>query len=211
MGLLKVLIMMLLISNVSYIFFATSGKFLFIQYYSDPLNNKALSRDNILESISVCFFNLFYCVAHWIYSMKFWNISQKFSHIVGKTTYSAKKELAIEIFYYFVLFLNVAIPVFEAVAHLKDLPCFNVAFVMMVYIQIFSCVVLFDACRRITMVAKKLKNRSEINLPAMVAHLLAFTLYLAGVIYFYYTFLKKMDLTTFFRDETIKTVLSCLS
>jgi hypothetical protein len=61
------------------------------------------------------------------------------------------------------------------------------------------------------MVAKKMKNGCGINLAAMVAHLLAFTLYLAGVIYFYYTFLKNLSSNTFFRDETIKTVLSCLS
>jgi hypothetical protein len=95
MRLLKVLIMMLIISNVSYILFATSGKYLFIQYSSENPETKALSTDNILESISVCFFNVFYCVAHWIYSMKFWHISQKFGHIVTQTTPSARKEIAI--------------------------------------------------------------------------------------------------------------------
>jgi len=72
--------------------------------------------------------------------MKYWIVSYKLGE--GKMIRLAYA------FYYFVLILNVAICVFNAFEEGKDLKLYPLSFSLMIWIQVFSCVVLADGCRR---------------------------------------------------------------
>ena len=54
-----------------------------------------------------------YCSAHWIFAMKYWITSYR----LGK----GRNLSLVNVVYYFILILNIAIPAFEAVAEGMDL------------------------------------------------------------------------------------------
>ena len=74
-----------------------------------------------------------FCSVHWMFAMKYWIISYK---IAG-----GKKTNLANVAYYFVLLMNFAIPVFEAVEEGLDAKNFLASYQMLIWIQIFSCLV----------------------------------------------------------------------
>ncbi len=78
-------------------------------------------------------FNAFYCSAHWIFAMKYWTASYKLGQ--------GKMIRIVNVVYYFILILNIAICVFEAVEEGMDLKYFELSYAMLVWIQMFSCLV----------------------------------------------------------------------
>jgi len=50
-----------------------------------------------------------------------------------------------------------------------------------------SCLALFDACRRIVVVAVKNSEDIKVNVTAMFIHVSAYMIYLIGLLYFFIT------------------------
>ena len=50
-----------------------------------------------------------------------------------------------------------------------------------------SCLALFDACRRIVVVAGKNSEDIKVNVTAMFIHVSAYMIYLIGLLYFFIT------------------------
>jgi hypothetical protein len=88
--------------------------------------------------------------------------------------------------YYIVLFLNFAIPAFVAVIGVLNKEIFEKVFQMNVWIQVLSCLVLFDACRRMFVIIRR-DTVSGVNVRYLCFHIAVYLLYLAGIFYFYYT------------------------
>ena len=83
---------------------------------------------------------------------------------------------------------------------------------MLVCIQIFSCLVLFDACRRIYYVLKE--NNVGINNRAVSLHVMVYLIYLAGLLDFYFTIIKSIQTVTpksFLIQNSIREFLSMVS
>ena len=92
--------------------------------------------------------------------------------------------------YYVVLFLNFAIPAFVAIMGVLNEEIFDKVYQMNVWIQVLSCLVLFDACRRMFVIIRR-DTVSGVNVPYLCFHIAVYLLYLAGVLYFYYTAVAK--------------------
>ena len=104
------LTVMLLVSLLFY------SVFVFCECRKLSLKSTGTSTDEmrmkVLNTISSSCFGVYYalfCSAHWIFAMKYWMAS----YMLGE----GKKILLVHVFYYFVLALNVAIPVFVGVAY----------------------------------------------------------------------------------------------
>jgi hypothetical protein len=94
--------------------------------------------------------------------------------------------------YYLVLILNIAIPAFEAVAEGMELKRFNLSYAMLIWIQILSCLVQFDACRRFYVFINK-NTASGTNNLAVSLHVGVYMLYLSGLIYFYFVNIRHIE------------------
>ena len=125
---------------------------------------------------------MFYCAAHWVFAVKYWIISYK----LGGGTYLT---LANQI-YVFVLVLNLLIPVFFAVEAGMDLKNFALSYQLLIFIQVWSCLVQFDACRRFYIFINK-NTECGINIKMVCFHVSIYFLYLGGLIYFYFTFIMQ--------------------
>jgi len=62
------------------------------------------------------------------------------------------------------------------------------SYAMLIWIQIFSCLVLADGCRRLYVFLKK-NAPYDINNKAVCFHVGVYMLYLIGLFYFYFTFI----------------------
>jgi len=116
--------------------------------------------------------------------MKYWTVS----YILGE----GKKIFLVNVFYYFVLFLNVAIPVFAAVAVYGYDNLFPISYQMLIWIQVFTCFVQADGCRRFYAFINK-NVPAGINNRAVSMHVGVYLLYLISLVYIYFTFARKVD------------------
>ena len=99
------------------------------------------------------------------------------------------------IFCFLVLGLNVIIPIFVAIGQIKNGPHWRVSYEMLICIQMFTCLVQFDACRRMYLVISQNKGCC-LNIKSMIIHVTAYLVYLAGLIYYYIDFLSKIGSET---------------
>ena len=92
--------------------------------------------------------------------------------------------------YYVVLILNFAIPAFVAAMGVLNDKIFEDVFQMLFWIQVLSCLVLFDACRRMFVIIRR-DTVSGVNVCYLCFHIAVYLLYLAGLCYFYFTAVTK--------------------
>ena len=123
---------------------------------------------------------MFYCAAHWIFAVKYWIISYKLG---GGTHLQLARNV-----YAFVLLLNIIFPVFFAVEAGMVLKNFDLSYQLLIFIQVWSCVVQFDACRRFYVFISK-NTECGINIKMVCFHVSIYFLYLGGLVYFYITFI----------------------
>jgi hypothetical protein len=88
--------------------------------------------------------------------------------------------------YYVVLFLNFAIPAFVSAMGVLYSGLFKKVFQMIIWIQVLSCLVLFDACRRMFVIIRR-DTVSGVNVCYLWCHIAVYLLYLAGLVFFYFT------------------------
>ena len=138
---------------------------------------------NAISFASLGMYDVLYCSPHWIFAMKYWIVSYKLSE--GKMIKLAN------FCYYFVLILNIAISVFVAVEEGMDLKLFDLAYSMLIWIQVFSCFVLADGCRRFYVYINK-KIPTGVNNRAVSMHVGVYMLYLIGLFYFYFAYIKSI-------------------
>lgn len=99
------------------------------------------------------------------------------------------------ILYYTILVLNVAIPVYTAISMGYGDKQSKVSYQMQILIQIVSCAFYFDACRRICWEVKKDKNL-KLNYVPMLIHLSSYIFYLAMLFFLYFSFVRHAQYTT---------------
>ena len=80
--------------------------------------------------------------------------------------------------------MNIAFPVYFAVAYGMDLKSKNVPFELLIGIQVVSCAFLFDAFRRIIAVTRANQDL-KINVIPMLIHATSYLLYLVALTYFW--------------------------
>ena len=101
---------------------------------------------------------------------------------------------------------------FFFIAASQDYNQFDLSFQFIVYIQIFSCFVLFDACRRIYFVLKN--NNFGINNKVVSLHVMVYLIYLVGLLDFYFTIVRNIDDASsknFLIQNSIREFLSMVS
>jgi len=85
------------------------------------------------------------------------------------------------------MFLNVAFPIFNAVVRgMARLKLINISLLLLFGVQFISCLFLFDALRRILVVARKNPDL-KINVVATIIHAGSYIVFLISLIYFYIT------------------------
>ena len=117
------------------------------------------------------------------------------------------------ILYYTILVLNVAIPVYTAISMGYGDKQSKVSYQMQILIQIVSCAFYFDACRRICWEVKKDKDLN-VNYVPMFIHLSTYILYLMSLLYTYWSFVRNVAEITqkqFGRVFIIKDSIASLS
>jgi len=114
--------------------------------------------------------------------MKYWMASYKLGE--GKIIF------LVNFCYYFVLILNVAIPIFVAIEYCFDFKDYPLSYQMLIALQVFSCFVLADGCRRFFVFIKK-NVPTGINNCAVGKHLSVYLLYLIGLVYFDITYIMR--------------------
>ena len=87
---------------------------------------------NALEFIFLGLYYVLYCVAHWVFAMKYWVITCKMEIIENGGLESKLQEQIYKVLYYGIIFLNIAIPIYEAVEEGMDLPRFSLSFYFLI-------------------------------------------------------------------------------
>lgn len=132
---------------------------------------------NIMSAIFIGFYQWGNCSAHWIFAMKYWVISYKLA--------KGKRILLVNTIYYGVLLLNFLLPVFYSTTTGMNLDVVSsTAFQLVIWIQVLSCLVLFDGGRKIYVFIKK-ETVSDVNIGYLFFHLTVYVLYLVGLIYYW--------------------------
>ena len=108
-----------------------------------------------------------FCTAHWVFAMKYFTISIKLS-LYYQFQPIKKYDSALASINYWMIFLNILIPILEAILEGLDDPtsnevAFKTSFYLLIFIQVASCIALFDACRRIVVVVGKNSQEIEVN------------------------------------------------
>ncbi len=88
--------------------------------------------------------------------------------------------------YYVFLFLNFAIPAFISVIGVLNKDIYDKVFQLDIWIQVLSCLVLFDACRKMFVIIRR-DTVSGVNVCYLCCHIAVYLLYLTGLVYFYLT------------------------
>ena len=159
----------------------------------------------IINSLAYFFLGSYYilfCVAHWVFAMKYWIVSYKLNQ--GSYT-----KLVNSVFYLGIV-LNTAFPIYEAVENGLLSAKFNLSYELLIFVQIFSCLVQFDASRRISSFIKRNKEY-DINVVALCTHVGAYFIYLVGLILFYVQFIKEVGLANSHQFLVCITYKVCLS
>lgn len=196
--------------------------FAMYKVFEEGNDKRALIVYNWLVAVSLGVYNILFCVTHWIFAAKNWVIASQQEKVSMRLNNSERINYTVRIAYWVVLTCNVISPVLVMVSLALDLPnhpkFLHISFQVMILVQIFSCIVLFDACRRFFIFARKNPDHS-VNILAMFCHVTAYILYITGLIYYYCTFIRDLDSAVngsalervFFIDQAVKQGLSVMS
>jgi len=115
-------------------------------------------------------------------------------------------------FYYGVLFLNFVFPASFAVSRGMDLPKANLTFQLVIWTEVFTCLVLYDACRRMYVFIRE-KTVSSVNVGYLILHLTIYSLYLLSVFYYWWSVIVHPPTTDrqFMISISIRGSFQCLS
>lgn len=90
------------------------------------------------------------------------------------------------------ILVNVSACLFNFFEGMWSLKNYDFSFQSVFYVQIFSCLTLFDGCRRLYFFLNE-NTVNGINNKAVSFHILVYVIYLSGILYFYLTTVKHVD------------------
>ena len=152
------MIVALMLSNVFFILFGLFGYKANQEYYNKTKSyTKQAKVYEWLSSISLCLFNILYCVTYWIFAMKYLYLAIKLDKQIKQTSRSQKELLFLQIMYWVFFILNIVLPCFDILAFSPKEAFFNylIADCSTCFVQLFSCVVILTASIWIYVNSKK--------------------------------------------------------